>query len=305
MKIGTMSVVVGDASCNAKCPFCVSKMTASASIMPCTEDIDYRRFDIACRFAAQSGVSTVLLTGTGEPTLHPELIKKYLTSLYTSRKFPFIELQTNGIKLIDMKKDLEKWYRLGLTLVCLSVTHYDAQTNSELMPPNGNLRLPIWETVSFLHEIGFSVRLNCTMVKGGIDSKEEVGAMVDLCRLNEVEQLTFRDVTTPTKTNNPEVTKWVLDNGVKYRTKGSSSNQSGNVMVQEYLYENDATMIMTLPHGAYVWDCQGQNVSNNNCLTTTLAPNEIRQLIFVQRKRNGRPRGQLRYDWVYEGAIIL
>jgi hypothetical protein len=54
---------------------------------------------------------------------------------------------------------------------------------------------------------------------------------------------------------------------------------------------------MRLPHGADVYDFRGQNVCLNNCLTP---PNseEIRQIIFF-------PDGHLRYDWVYEGAIIF
>jgi hypothetical protein len=60
MKIQTLSVVVGGSACNAKCPYCVSKLTGCKNGI--TEgqkpmEINKRNFNIACNFAKQSGLS--------------------------------------------------------------------------------------------------------------------------------------------------------------------------------------------------------------------------------------------------------
>ena len=90
MKIQTFSVVVGGPSCNAKCPYCVSKLTGCTNGVRVGQkamQINKRNFNIACNFAKQSGVSTVLLTGKGEPLLYLEHINRYL-EMIASHNFP-------------------------------------------------------------------------------------------------------------------------------------------------------------------------------------------------------------------------
>jgi len=68
MKFQTFSIVVGTAKCNAKCPFCVAKMTKGFKTRK-IEELHLRELDIACRVAEKSEVITALLTSKGEPTL--------------------------------------------------------------------------------------------------------------------------------------------------------------------------------------------------------------------------------------------
>ena len=55
---------------------------------------------------------------------------------------------------------------------------------------------------------------------------------------------------------------------------------------------------MSLPHGAEVYDVAGQNVCISNCLTIEPDTDNLRQIIVF-------PDGHIRYDWNYEGAILL
>ena len=57
-------------------------------------------------------------------------------------------------------------------------------------------------------------------------------------------------------------------------------------------------LVMTLIHGAQVYDVQGQNVCLTDSLTIDAKSDDLRQLIFF-------PDGHLRYDWQYAGAILL
>jgi MoaA/NifB/PqqE/SkfB family radical SAM enzyme len=151
MKIQTFSVVVGDTSCNAHCPFCVSKMTPECSVDE-TESPNYRNFEISCQYAKDSRVSTVLMTGKGEPLLKKnktELLS-YLQIMY-KYKFPFIEIQTNGTEIMNISDiDLKQMYNLGVTTFIISCVHYDQDKNKEIY----NKDYPDLEKlVAFLHEI--------------------------------------------------------------------------------------------------------------------------------------------------------
>lgn len=276
MKISTLSIVVGNAACNAACPFCVSKMTGQTSDV----EVNWDRFDIAVRLAERGGANTVLLTGKGEPTLWPDLILAYLEEL-SSRDLPLKELQTNGI-LLERNKVLQ-WRNNGLTLVCLSITHFNAAINRDLMRIEGDY--DYWDRVKLLHDVGLSVRLNCTLLRDGIWDFEDVEYLIDKCHKHGVEQLTLRDVAAPTRSNNQLVSQYVA--GQRLPAAG---------YLRGCLEMHGAVPVLRLPHGATIYDYAGQNVCLNNCLTTD--PDTIRQLIFY-------PDGRITYDWTYEGARIL
>lgn len=295
MKIQTFSVVVGGNACNAKCPYCVSKLTGSGNGIVNGQkamQINKRNFDIACNFAKQSGVSTVLMTGKGEPLLYQEHIYRYLEMLQ-KWDFPFIELQTNGILLQKMdEKVLIDWYNMGLTTVSLSCAHYNDVPNKEIFGENANLA----SNVGLLHRIGFSVRISCVGVRGMIDNVGELISFAQWCKFREVEQFTWRPATNISLDDcgeddeKMEVHDWIRINEVYEKDCRE---------IEEYFNDpKNATVLLELAHGAKVYDHNGQNVSLNSCLTSSTNPDDIRQLIFSSD-------GHLRYDWVKEGAIII
>jgi len=78
MKIGTFSVVCGTNACNAKCPFCISRMTGTKSGLVPPSEVNWRNLRVACRLAEKAGATTALITGKGEPTLWPELVGRFI-----------------------------------------------------------------------------------------------------------------------------------------------------------------------------------------------------------------------------------
>lgn len=291
MKIQTFSVVVGGKKCNASCPYCVSKMTGDDGLCD-AEEINKRNFHKACQFAQMSGVSTVLLTGKGEPLLYLDLITEYL-EIIKQYHFPFVELQTNGIQLPFLSTAiLKKWYNLGLTTVSLSCVHWISKKNREIFgnkygvgPEEYGYNLSTY--IELLHDIGFSVRVSCVMVKGYIDDIYMVKEFLDRCKSWKVEQFTIRPVTCVEGENN-KITRWV---------KEHMMDGNERVKIEKY-FENNAHLLLNLVHGAKVYDYKGQNISINTCLTESPNPDDIRQLIFF-------PDGSIKYSWVYPGAIII
>jgi len=293
MKIQTFSVVVGGPACNANCGYCVSKLTGQCNGLTVGQkamNINKRNFHIACRFAKQSGVSTVLLTGKGEPLLYREHIARYL-EMISKHEFPFVELQTNGIELEKMEYgELIDWYNMGLTTVSLSCASYHKGQNKEIF--GKDIRLE--ENIELLHRIGFSVRISCVGVGGMIDDVESVLDFTRWCQSHKVEQFTWREATNllPNEVGDDpvkrDVHEWININGV---------DGSNVVKIQDF-FKYNAVELLELAHGAKVYDCDGQNISINSCLTSSTDPDDIRQLIFSSD-------GHLRYSWTYEGAIII
>jgi hypothetical protein len=241
----------------------------------CDAKVNWRRFEVAKKLA--KNCDTVLLTGVGEPTLYPGLIDEYLERL---QEFPIVELQTNGTRIGEQigYKTLGRWQDHGLELISISITHYDPLQNARLMgiSPLYNF----WSVVNRCNVLGFSVRLNCTLLKDGIDTVEKIQSLIDSCRETGVAQLTIREVAVPMNTEGPIA-------------QYCRSQYAGVLAAFE---PNCGVLLRELPHGGRIYDVDGQNVCISNCMTTD--PKETRNLIFF-------PDGAIRYDWQHKGARIL
>jgi len=275
MKIQTLSVVVGSEACNAKCPFCVSKMTATSTK---TTNVNYRNLHKACKLAVQCGVTTALITGKGEPTLYKRELHNVCDVL--NNYFPFVELQTNGYLL--PKINLRELYNLGLTTVILSMVHYKDDLNNKIY--QFPVSLDIESTIKKIHMAGLSVRLSCIMIKGFIDSFNKVEDLMFFCKMNQVEQVTLRSIEVPKVTKDPDIWTW------------ANEHKINKMILNDFALV--CTPILHLAHGAEVYDYKGQNLCIANCLTHDPNPENMRQLIFL-------PDGHLYYDWTYPGAILM
>ena len=307
MKVHTLTAIVGGLGCNASCPYCISHMTPTCGVSDYPGDgFDRRNFDVACMFAERNGVSTLLLTGKGEPTLYLEDIREYL--LAATGKFPFIELQTNGIRICNYNGEesrtipgslLSDWYRLGMTTVSISIAHPDIEENARIFRP-GN-PYDFWKAVEKLHAHGFSVRINCTLLKGFVDTPQGVKDLRDKCAKYKVEQMTVREVAAPDdlthgswhEADSPVTRAFRAASDFSVKGLCDRTLMAAKAHVQEKCVE-----LLELPHGGKVLDWNGQNVCLGNCMTETRDPEDIRQLIFF-------PDGHLRTSWQHEGAIIL
>lgn len=287
MKIQTLSIVIGTRACNAKCPFCVSRMTGFEEVKGVNE-VNKTNLRKAILLAQHGSVSTILLTGKGEPTLYPEEISWYLKYFSMMEKeFPLIELQTNGLLLNDLNISghLQTWYNLGLNTIAISTVGIDPELNSQIYRkdyPN------LTANINMLHDIGFTVRLCVMGIKDGVDSYFKLQEVINFCRENNIAQLKFQGIREPESTQDFTVSKFVAKNGL-------------NVVQEENILnsvERDGVKLMNLAHGVSIYDISGQNISMANCLTLNTDPEQMRSLIFYSN-------GLLTYDWQHKGAILL
>jgi len=291
MRIQTFSILTGSEACNARCPFCISKMTPPLGVQLKEPEVNWRNFAIACRLAQQSGVTTVMLTGKGEPTLFPDQITRFLRAL-EPYGFPLVELQSNGIAFLERSAEYEnhlhEWHALGLTTVALSVSHYLPGKNREIYLPHRDSYIDLPELIRLLHRCEFSVRLTCVMADGYIDNTEKLAAFIAFAKQHQVEQFTVRPLNHPKTSRNREVFDWTAQHHLK----------TGQLdEIRDFLQQH-GHLLMTLVHGALVYDVDGQNVCLTDSLTIDSHSEDLRQLIFF-------PDGHLRYDWQYPGAILL
>ena len=290
MKIQTYSILAGSEACNARCPFCVSKMTPPLGVTLKEPEVNWRNFRKGANYASKCGATTAMITGKGEPTIFPEQVSKFLGEL-KDYDFPFIELQTNGI-LLQTKKDkydnyLTDWYEKGLNTVAISIVHYDAEKNRQIYTPYKKEYMDLPDLINYLHNKGFSVRLACIGLDGFIDSSSELEKLIGFAKEYKVEQLTFRPVNKPENSESKDTYDWTAKHHLK-------KEQLEDIV--KYVESNGAELL-TLGHGAKVYDVKGQNLCLTNSLTKPEGE-EIRQLIFF-------PDGHLRYDWQYGGAILI
>lgn len=305
MKIQTMSVVVGSKACNAKCGYCISKQTPMQGFNPDDEIINWRNFNIALNLAKMSGVTTVLLTGKGEPTLYPDQIINYLMKI--KGNIPFVELQTNGILLeeiigklpVTTEKSfteinlmaidsLREWYGLGLTTVCISMVHYDSAKNRLVYQPNketGYMNLD--KVIENILSAGLMVRLSCVGLGGFIDSRDELDNLIEFAKAKGCKQLTYRPMHAVGNVHN-DVTEWISQHSISKERLAD---------LQAFV-ESRGTEVLKLSHGATIYDVDGQNLCWTNAMENKKTEDDMRQIIFF-------PDGKISYRWDFEGAILL
>lgn len=287
MKIQTFSILAGSEVCNARCPFCVSKMTPPFGVTPKKPKINWRNFEISCRFAKQNGATTAMLTGKGEPTIFPDQITEYLAAL-AKFDFPFIELQTNGILINTYEPYLATWYKLGMTTIAISIVHYKPEKNREIYLPHKKNYIDLSELTTLLRASGFSLRFTCILANDFIDSAQKMRKLIAFTKKNRVSQLTITPVNEPETAENKTVWDWAYAHRL---TAEQWEDITGYIKAS-------GTKLMRLVHGAEVFDLEGQNICLNNCLSIQPESEEMRNLIFF-------PNGDLRYYWQYPGALLL
>ena len=90
--VQTYTAVVGNQACDANCPYCISKTTVNC-IDTNSVDVNWRNFLKGAKLSRDWGASTFLITGKGEPTLHPKLVLEFIMNAKDAG-FPIIEIQT-------------------------------------------------------------------------------------------------------------------------------------------------------------------------------------------------------------------
>lgn len=178
--------------CNARCGFCVQEATRKTPFSPgWTESLEK-----AITYVHSKGVRRAVITG-GEPTT-AQHASRSLEALQTLRGFDdwqFVAIYTNGSGLlaeVSGKPFAEVASEFGLTDVNLSCHHYDDMTNNDIFDLDN--RQPVEEIVSRCQSYGLQVRLDCNLMKSGIENLESILRYLEWARSLRIKDVYFRDL---------------------------------------------------------------------------------------------------------------
>ena len=213
--------------------------------------------------------------------------------------FPFKDLQTNGLKIaeerladgcVHINDYLGYWYEAGLTTICISVVGPVNEHNRRIFVPDRDVYIDLPKVVEKLKNYGYIVRLNCTMLKGVVDSVERVNVFLNYARNIGAHQVSLRPMRVPVESEKSSIYEWAIKNTV---------SEKFLKRLHEYFESKyGSRTLMKLAHNAKLYDVDGLAVSNTDCLTKDPDSDELRQVIVTTS-------GKVTYDWQFKAAMFL
>jgi organic radical activating enzyme len=251
MKANNLTICI-DAACNMDCPFCISKMTFAPKP---DHELFCRNIQKAKYLAKAAGVSSVMITSKGEPTLNMEMVK-YVLRIF--KDFP-TEIQTNGKDITS--KMIGEMYFEKLNTLAVSVS--------------GSLTEHV-DLFEFAHTMKLNTRITLVLTDNLLNV--DLGYMIDYCQRYHVSQITFRKATAPShRLDTAEAIKtynWIVCN---------THEKHKQLFMKLQEFQNANNTIRKLPWGAIVYDVNGIAVTTiDYCIQDYNNWDDIRSLIYHQ-----------------------
>lgn len=282
-KIYSVSALVGNGACNAKCDFCAGKYLRPEAGENKLYD---KNLEAAIKLSARYGGWSLSLTSSGEPTCDPDALTRaleiYQKCAQQGAYFPNVNLFTNGILFGNEEfcdKYLDIWRELGLNNIAVSIHEVDEKEQAAVY---GVKSYPALETiVSNVEKHGLGVRGTLLLRRGGVDSyrkyKEAVNTLIDKGIDN--------------------ITSWPVGNPNGTRTKYTPS-RLGLLGIRMWLHLN-TKMCHGHVWGGGVFDYKGNILRYTDYVTKHDSKKDfVRQLVVFQD-------GTVAYSWIREGALCM
>lgn len=155
--------------CNARCPFCCNDDEHITSSHSFNAD---KLFDIIHEISdCDIKLNRISLTG-GEPSLCPDSLIELLQLISASEECAFTQVQLNTNGLTSNSIELMRHPRLDS--ISLSIHHYDPEKLSELYG-----RGITFNPLEYIRDISNKLNISCNLIKGYIDSPEEIEKMIE------------------------------------------------------------------------------------------------------------------------------
>jgi hypothetical protein len=282
LKAENLAISVPSNDCNKNCPYCISKMTPA--INP-NVSLMSRNLEKVKHMADLAEVTSVLITGKGEPTLNmPNLY--WLIEHF--KNFP-VELQTNGLVLLEGVKNrakggpsmfdyVRRLHHFGLDVLAVSMDNLKQFVEFK----------PLFETA--LKE-GLVVRATFN-VSNLLGDPSKFFEVISYCKIIGVQQLTIRRVTVPVFPMNQTVVDWIRENASDdlWMSWVNQINQE---------LEVNGRLLRQLNHGVTVWDYEGISLTwSDYCIQEQTKGTNVRSLIF-------QGDGHLYTSWNSKASIIF
>jgi len=283
-KIYSVSTLVGNGACNAKCSFCAGEYLRPQANNE--NPIFYKNLESAIKLSARYGGWSLSLTGSGEPTCDPNSLTKalevYQKCANEGAYFPNVNLFTNGILLGNdgfCEKYLDTWKKLGLTNVALSIHSVDEKEQAKIY---GLKNYPDLEKiVSNVEKHGLGVRGTLLLRKDGVDNPIKYENAVHTLIDKGIDNITSWPIGNPDSTKNEYTPSWFGLFGIKRWLSNNAKLCHGHVW------------------GGGVYDYNGAILRITDYVTKHDPKKDfVRQLVVFQD-------GTVAYSWIKEGALCM
>jgi hypothetical protein len=257
------------------------------------------------KYAANNGVNTLILTGTGEALQNKAFLTKLANVLDKEHHpFPNVELQTSGVMLMDQNEfgefvNVSLLKRLGVNTISLSVSDiFDSPNNWRIIGSPAKYRPSLSELCGFIKENHFNIRLSLNMTN--VYDEKSPEQILRACKSLGADQITFRKLY-HSDDNSPQ-TQWVKENACDYKAISKlelhitgKTRPTGKTTIGS---DPHGKPLYRLPFGAMVYSIMGMSVAiDDDCMSK----NEIDSLKYVILRENGK----LYCQWDDEGSLIF
>jgi molybdenum cofactor biosynthesis enzyme MoaA len=215
--------------------------------------------------AQSSAVSSISITGKGEPFLNIEAMTKVVNVF----KHMPIEVQTNGrlLKKLFNSKMIGKYNYLISQLSYIDVFAFSCDTFEEITD--------LKDVIENLNRHGFITRITFNVTDRVSD--KTYSDFLNAFKEVGVRQFSFRKIIKANFTEENEVHKWIDEHGGADIYDNLISQGKG------YITENNCQMIRKLSYGAVLYDVDGMSYTYfDYCIQDTSDDGDVRSLIYQE-----------------------
>lgn len=211
--------------CNANCAFCNKNKTEGKFSVS-------KMIDTIQQVMEKVRISSFSITG-GEPFIDPDLLYDIVTGIHFVFPNPKISINTNGYNLkhsVNFEPYIDK--------IHISRHHYDDKINQDIFKSK---HVPNFDEIKEIMKIRYDfVQLNCVLLKGYIDSKEEVEKYLE-----------FHDVYNTGFVGLMPINQYSIDNFVDYNSVFPIIDPK-HLNVGEYYNKEQETLICSCKDNLYL-----------------------------------------------------
>lgn len=260
MRVQSISVVPAVQGCQAKCKYCISRMSKTPDEGTA---IVWSRLQDALYYAKAGGAQTGILTSRGETLLSNwSRLRTILDYMKQHGQLGQRDLHTNAIKVDANPKLFYEYlvdYYSGLTNITITVPSLDEAQNYQLTGikyVNGFQGL-----FNELKEMGLTIRLSCVLNNEGVKDVETMELYINKAIEYGADSVVFRGLWIPENSENGEVLNWCANNFIDVTT--------ARRLMLLLEAEGKAKKVIELPWGDVAYDVydSGLQVTTATCTT--------------------------------------
>lgn len=257
MKANNLTISIPNKGCNKKCPYCISDMTPSVDSNP---EIFLKRLLKAKKLAEHANVSSVLVTGKGEPTLNLDMVS---TVGAVFNEFP-LEIQTNGVLFLQPSDStLVKLSNYGFDVISLSFDNWFQFKDHS-------------STFKKIKELGMTSRVTFN-VTDFLPEDFELDSFFYLCREHSVDQFSLRNITYPSASKDNQTLEWIKENTQNHMYEKLLGDFNSS------FFATKAILIGSTSFGGKIYDVQGVSFTYfDSCIQENHNEEDIRSLIYQE-----------------------